>query len=266
MTDNELMLLAVEQLRRSPGHPKVGAVISKEGNVLSTGFRGETPGKHAERAAIEKLDSDQLRGATLYTTLEPCAEVDPEQPTKSCSELIAESGIAAVSIGALDPNGRIYAKGMNHLREKGVSITLFSPALRDEIERSTFRYDDFSGATGSGKRRVRSVKNGKTFSVRFSREDERTITFRLSPLSMPLDRIDVVAGRDSVRLVPDLTDFKDVLDPLLYQDPSHFARLAVGEIAVIADSRSTMVLLIQIQEITSTDIVFRWEVRNRLNA
>jgi diaminohydroxyphosphoribosylaminopyrimidine deaminase/5-amino-6-(5-phosphoribosylamino)uracil reductase len=265
MTDNELMRLAVDQLLRCPGYPKVGAVISKDGMVLSTGFRGEAAGKHAERVAIEKLDADRLRGATMHTTLEPCAEVDPNQPTKSCSELIAEVGIATISIGALDPNGKIYAKGMNYLKGKGLTIWLFSPAIREEIERSTFKYDDFSAATGSGKRRVRSVRNGKTFSVRFSSTDDRTVSFRLSPLSMPLDRIDLVAGRDTVRLAPNVKDFKSIVDPLLYQDPSHFARLAVGEIAIVAGPGSTMILLVQISEITPTDITFQWEVRNRLN-
>jgi pyrimidine deaminase RibD-like protein len=263
LTNEELMRLAVDQLIKCSGHPKVGAVISRNGKVLSTGFRGEVSGKHAERVAIEKLESDQLRGATMHTTLEPCAEIYIDQKTESCCDLIAKSDITTVSIGALDPNGKIYAKGMNFLRENGLTIELFAPAIREEIERSTFQYDDFSTAVGSGKRRVRSVKNGKKFTVKFSTDDDRKVEFRLHPLSMPLDQIDLVAGRDSVRLAPGITDFRDIPDPMLYHDPSHFARLPIGQVAIVAEPGSTMILLVKIHEITSTDITIQWQVRNK---
>lgn len=106
------------------------------------------------------------------------------------------------------------------------------------------------------------MKNGKKFTVKFAKEDERTVSFRLSPLSMPLDHIDLVAANDSVRLAPDIMDFRDIPDPMLYQDPSHFARLSEGEIAIIAEPQSTMVLLVKVQGITPTDISIQWEVRN----
>ncbi|WP_035540004.1 deaminase [Paraburkholderia hospita] len=264
MTNTELMRLAVDQMLKCSRHPKVGAVISKNGDVLSTGFRGEETGKHAERVAIEKLDSNQLRGATVYTTLEPCAEVHINQKTMSCCELISKSGIETVCIGSLDPNGKIYAKGMDFLRDNGLSIELFEPTIRAKIESSTFSYDDFSKAVGGGKRRVRSVKNGKKFTVQFANDDDRKVEFRLYPLSMPLDRIDLVAGNDSVRLAPDASNFSEILDPMLYQDPSHYARLAVDEIAIVSDPGSTMILLVQVKDITPTDITISWEVRNKI--
>ena len=263
MTNDDLMKLAMEQMLKCSTYPKIGAIVSKNGNVLSTGFRGEASGKHAERVAIEKLNSDQLRGSTIHTTLEPCAEIYADQRESSCCELIARSGISTVCIGALDPNGKIYAKGMNFLRESGLTIELFSSEIRQQIESGTFKFDDFSIARGNGKRRVRSVKNGKKFTVQFSNDDNRNVRFRLFPLSMPLDHIDLVASNDSVRLAPGIKEFKDILDPLLYQDASHFARLPEGEIAIIAELGSTMVLLVKILEITSTDITIQWQVRNR---
>lgn len=262
MNDDRLMMLAVDELLKCPTHPKIGAVVSRGGDVLSTGFRGEVSGKHAERAAIEKLSPDQLLGSTIHTTLEPCAEIYADQKEKSCCELIAESRISTVCIGALDPNGRIYAKGMNFLREMGLAVELFPPAIRQQIESGTFKYDDFSAAIGNGKRRVRSVKNGKKFTVQFAKDDNRKVEFRLYPLSMPLDHIDLVAGNDSVRLVPGINTFSDILDPMLYQDASHFARLPAGEIAIIHERQSTMVLLVKILEITPTDISIQWQVRN----
>ncbi|QDI18351.1 cytidine deaminase [Serratia marcescens] len=262
MNDSELANQAMEALSKCINYPKIGAVVSKNGVLLSTGFRGEVSGKHAERVAIEKLSVDQLQGATIYTTLEPCTEIHEGQREKSCCELIAESGISEVYIGVLDPNGKIYCKGMNFLRDNGLTVKLFSSTNRQKIENSTFKYDDFSAAIGSGKRRVRSVKNGKKFTVQFSKEDERKVSFQLSPLSMPLDHIDLVAANDSVRLAPDITDFSNIPDPMLYQDPSHFARLSEGEIAIIAEPQSTMVLLVKVLEITPTDIFIQWEARN----
>ncbi|HIE1099726.1 TPA: hypothetical protein ACXJQL_002287 [Stenotrophomonas maltophilia] len=262
LTESELFDRAIQEMLKCPEYPKIGAVISKNGRVLSTGFKGEVKGVHAERVAIEKLSVDQLNGAKIHTTLEPCVEMSVDQPKKSCCALILESGISTVSIGVLDPNGRIYANGMNSLRDGGIKIEVFPLEIRQRIEAVTFPFDDFSKAIGDGKRRIRSVKNGKKFEVQFSIDDHRKISFSISPLSMPLDRIDLVSDNDSVRLAPDITKFGDIPDPMLYQDPSHFARLGVGEIAVIAKANATMALLVKILDISSTDILIQWEVRD----
>jgi len=185
------------------------------------------------------------------------------QKAMSCCELIAVSNIGTVSIGALDPNGRIYAKGMEFLKENGLTIKLFTPQIRAQIERDTFKYDGFSTAIGGGRRRVRSVKNGKKFTVQFSKDDDRKVAFRLCPLSMPLDQIDLTAGNDAVRLAPGIKDFREIIDPMLYRDPSHYARLSAGEIAIVSEPGETMVLLVRIQEITPTDITIDWQVRTR---
>src|SRR5690606_26216935 len=70
-----LMKLAVEEHLKCSEYPRVGAVVARYGNVLSTGHRGEVKRRHAERVAIEKLRREDLVGATLYTTLEPCVEL-----------------------------------------------------------------------------------------------------------------------------------------------------------------------------------------------
>jgi deoxycytidylate deaminase len=58
-------------------HPYVGVVVVKDGNVIATGFRGETgKGDHGEFCALMKINADvddvDLSGCTVYTTLEPC--------------------------------------------------------------------------------------------------------------------------------------------------------------------------------------------------
>ena len=52
-------------------NPRVGCVIVKDGNVVSTGFHEKFGSPHAEVMAIKNLNRD-IVDATLYVTLEPC--------------------------------------------------------------------------------------------------------------------------------------------------------------------------------------------------
>ena len=71
--------LAAENVRKGMGGP-FGAVIVKEGKVISTGVNLVTnnndPTAHAEitaiRNATEKLNDYQLTGCTIYSSCEPC--------------------------------------------------------------------------------------------------------------------------------------------------------------------------------------------------
>ena len=74
-TERELMELAValaeESIPENDGraHPKVGAVISRDGHVLAPGFRGEnTEGAHAEETACRSLRPPKPWGPR-YTAL-----------------------------------------------------------------------------------------------------------------------------------------------------------------------------------------------------
>ncbi len=83
------------------GEVPVGAVIVKDGKVISRGYNlRETtndPTAHAEllamKRASKKLDSWRLSGCTLYVTLEPCP---------MCSGVIVNSRIDRVVFGAYD--------------------------------------------------------------------------------------------------------------------------------------------------------------------
>ena len=137
--DRKFARMAIDEARKSVGekddrvHPKVGAVVVKDGRVLSTAHRGEQPGNHAEFVALEKKLSDEaVAGATVYTTLEPCTTRN--HPKIPCAERLIERRVARVVIGMLDPDDRISGKGVRKLRKAGIETVLFPHDLAMEAE------------------------------------------------------------------------------------------------------------------------------------
>lgn len=137
-TIDKLMRIAIDIGKRSVSEagkvsPKVGAAIIKDGHILGSAFRGEKEeGDHAEYTLFEKtLKGQDVSGATLFTTLEPCTHRNSH---KSCSDWIIEKGIKQVYIGILDPNPKIYNHGCVKLKNAGIEVDYFPLSLRKEIE------------------------------------------------------------------------------------------------------------------------------------
>jgi diaminohydroxyphosphoribosylaminopyrimidine deaminase/5-amino-6-(5-phosphoribosylamino)uracil reductase len=116
------MALAIEAALSVRGYtspnPWVGAVLVRDGRVISTGSTAEYGGPHAEAAALTSVDG---RGATLYTTLEPCMPF-PGKQTRPCVDAIIESGVSRVVIGIEDPHGPVRSRGVAALREAGIEV------------------------------------------------------------------------------------------------------------------------------------------------
>ena len=103
MNDRELMLLAIGQARLAAAELEVpvGAVISRNGEVVSVGRNRRETGKnalaHAEIEAIDlackKLGGWRLWECELFVTLEPCP---------MCAGAIINSRIPTVVFGARD--------------------------------------------------------------------------------------------------------------------------------------------------------------------
>ena len=104
MNDRELMLLAIGQARLAAAELEVpvGAVISRNGEVVSVGRNRRETGKnalaHAEIEAIDlackKLGGWRLWECELFVTLEPCP---------MCAGAIINSRLRRVVYGASDP-------------------------------------------------------------------------------------------------------------------------------------------------------------------
>ena len=122
-TDAANMGLALSLARKAVGsvspNPPVGAVLVREGEVVGEGYTRPPGQAHAEIVAIRQA-GPRARGATLYTTLEPC---NHQGRTGPCSEAIIEAGVAEVHSAVLDPNPRVNGSGMSRLSEAGIAVS-----------------------------------------------------------------------------------------------------------------------------------------------
>jgi len=108
----EPMRLALDQARAAAGAGEVpvGAVVTREGEVLGSGrnrMRADgDPTAHAEmvamRAAAQRLGDWRLDGCDLWVTLEPCA---------MCAGAIALARLSRLYFGAGDPKGGAVLHG-----------------------------------------------------------------------------------------------------------------------------------------------------------
>ena len=87
-SDKYFMKLAIKEAKKAGNdvfpNPKVGCLIVKNGNVIAKGFHRRFGGRHAEQVAIDNL-SQEIKNATMYVTLEPCAHKGKTSP---CIDLI----------------------------------------------------------------------------------------------------------------------------------------------------------------------------------
>ena len=94
--DEKLMQTALDLARKGYGrtspNPMVGAVLVKGRAVLGKGWHRRAGGPHAEVEAIRDAERHDynVKGATLYVTLEPCCTTGRTPP---CTVAIQEAGI-----------------------------------------------------------------------------------------------------------------------------------------------------------------------------
>lgn len=127
----EAIALGAGARGRTAPNPNVGCVIVAGDVVVGRGAteRGGRP--HAEAIALEAA-GERARGATLYTSLEPCAHRSHRGPT--CAHLIAEAGVQRVVAALQDPDERTAGHGIRLLREAGITVDVGE--AKDDAERS----------------------------------------------------------------------------------------------------------------------------------
>jgi diaminohydroxyphosphoribosylaminopyrimidine deaminase / 5-amino-6-(5-phosphoribosylamino)uracil reductase len=132
-----LRLAARAQGMTSP-NPMVGAVIVKNGKILSEDYHRRPGTLHAEALAIATAGKE-AQGSTLYVNLEPCCHT--EKRTPPCAKAIIHAGIKRVVIGMTDPNPKVSGKGISELREAGIEVT--SGVLENEAKKLNEAYSKY---------------------------------------------------------------------------------------------------------------------------
>lgn len=120
----------------APPNPAVGAVLVRDGRVLSEAFHSRAGRPHAEAQVLRV--GGAARGATLFVNLEPCCHVGRTPP---CAERIIAAGVRRVVAAHPDPDPRVQGGGLARLRESGIEVRV--GLLREEameLNRPFFKF------------------------------------------------------------------------------------------------------------------------------
>lgn len=115
-------------------NPWVGCVIATPDGATFEGATQPPGGDHAEIVALSAAGA-KAAGATLYSTLEPCAHHGRTPP---CTEAIIAAGIARVVVAVGDPDPLVEGKGLEQLRHAGIKVDIGIGA--DEVNRQLQSY------------------------------------------------------------------------------------------------------------------------------
>ena len=222
-SDERWMSRALEIAGRAQGrtspNPAVGAVLVRDGELLGEGFHEKAGEPHAEVMAFRNARED-VTGATLYVTLEPCAFHGRTPP---CTEAVLASGVTRVVAALEDPHPKVAGKGFRQLREAGLEVEV--GVLREEAERHHEAY-------------LWRVRTGRAFGVL---KAAVTLDGRLAA-----DGGDSrwITGEEARRRAHELRDVYDVVlvgrGTLDRDDPSLDVRLEAGgrdPVVVVLDSK-----------------------------
>jgi pyrimidine deaminase RibD-like protein len=130
--DRRWLLAAIELSGQCPPSASafsVGAiVVGPDEVVLGRGYsRERDPADHAEEVALANaaaagVTAAQLGGATIYSSLEPCA-ARASRPVP-CADLIINSGLRRVVIAWLEPPLFVPGGGAARLRAAGLAVAV----------------------------------------------------------------------------------------------------------------------------------------------
>ena len=104
-------------------NPMVGAIIVRDGVELGRGYHHGAGQAHAEIEALRQAAArgHDVRGATIYVTLEPCNHYGRTPP---CTEALIASGISRCVVGSADWDSRVRGAGIRRLEAAGISCTV----------------------------------------------------------------------------------------------------------------------------------------------
>lgn len=103
-------------------NPRVACLIVRDERLVASGVTQKAGGPHAEIMALRQAAErgGQVEGATIYVTLEPCSHHGRTPP---CVEALLAARPARVVIALKDPNPLVAGRGVQRLRDAGISVT-----------------------------------------------------------------------------------------------------------------------------------------------
>ncbi len=135
MDDSEAMRRAIGLAGRvrpttSP-NPWVGCLLVALDGTIYEGATHPPGGPHAEVVALAAAGRAS-RGATVFTTLEPCSHHGRTPP---CSDALIAAGVARVVIGIEDPDRLVAGEGTDLLRAAGIQVDvgIEAEAVREQL-------------------------------------------------------------------------------------------------------------------------------------
>lgn len=112
-------------------NPQVGCVVlNAKHEIISVGCHEKFGDAHAEVNAIKNLTEEQLTGAHIVVTLEPCAHVGQ---TPACAVMLSKLPIESVIYGIKDPYPLVAGKGVEILEKAGKKV-IHLQSLEDPCE------------------------------------------------------------------------------------------------------------------------------------
>ncbi len=126
---DEALALAESVIGVTEPNPRVGCVIGlADGTVLGSGATQHAGGPHAEVMALRAAQAAgrDVRGATAWVTLEPCAHHGRTPP---CCDALVAAGIGRVVVAVGDPFPQVDGEGIARLRAAGVDVEMADDAI-----------------------------------------------------------------------------------------------------------------------------------------
>ena len=127
--DRMIMSKVFELARNGIGkvepNPYVGAIITKNKEIIATGYHKEYGSAHAEVNVINNAETKypniNFNDCEIYINLEPCSHFGKTPP---CVDLLIEKRFKRVIFAMIDPNHLVAGNGKKKLKMANIETTI----------------------------------------------------------------------------------------------------------------------------------------------
>lgn len=114
------LAMALTRIGITSPNPPVGAIVVRDGNIISQGGTQVCGGEHAEVCALGEARG-LANGSDMFVSLEPCCHHGRTPP---CTDAIIRAGIKRIFIPLTDINPKVSGAGVRALRESGIEVVM----------------------------------------------------------------------------------------------------------------------------------------------